>query len=81
MDSTDGRIYRYIKNELRFEKYLEISDSRLRHAISKVRLSSHLLYIERGRWSQPQIDRVNIVCDAARCCACLFFQCVWHFLN
>ena len=61
--STDGRIYRYIKNDFRFEKYLEISDSRLRHAISKIRLSSHLFYIERGRWSRPQIDRVNRVCD------------------
>ena len=54
-DSTDGRIFRYIKEDFKFEKYLELGDRRLREAISKVIISSHLFYIERGRWSKPKI--------------------------
>ena len=62
-DSTDGRIFRYIKEDFKFEKYLELGDRRLREAISKVRMSSHLFYIERGRWGKPIIERVDRLCD------------------
>ena len=48
----------------KFERYLNMNDSRLRVAITKIRLSSHLFFIERGRWNKPRkIDRVNRVCD------------------
>ena len=40
-----------------------MNDSKLREAIAKVRMSSHLFYIERGRWSRPKVERVNRVCD------------------
>ena len=40
-----------------------MGDRRLREAISKVRMSSHLFYIERGRWGKPIIERVDRLCD------------------
>ena len=52
-----------IKEEFKFEKYLEMNDSRLTEAIAKVRLSSHLFYIERGRWKRPKVERENRLCD------------------
>ena len=63
-ESTDGRLFRFIKDDFKFERYLNMNDSRLRVAITKIRLSSHLFFIERGRWNKPRkIDRVNRVCD------------------
>ena len=40
-----------------------MENSLLRTAITKIRLSSHLFYIERGRWSKPKIEAVNRICD------------------
>ena len=62
-NSTDGRLFRYIKDDFKFERYLNMNDSRLRVAITRIRLSSHLFYIERGRWSRPKIERGNRLCD------------------
>ena len=36
-------------------------DRKVRIALTKVRLSSHAFYIERGRWEK--IDRENRICD------------------
>ena len=62
-NSTDGRLFRFIKDDFKFERYLNMNDSRLRVAITRIRLSSHLFYIERGRWARPKIERGNRLCD------------------
>ena len=54
--STDGRLYRFIKEEFKFEK-------NLREAIPRVTLISHLFQIERGRWKRPKVERENRLCD------------------
>ena len=61
--STDGRLFKFIKDDFKFERYLNMNDRRLRVAITRIRLSSHLFFIERGRWSRPKVVRDNRVCD------------------
>ena len=51
--TSDFRLYKKIKQSFNFENYLHMENSLLRTAITKIRLSSHLFYIERGRWSKP----------------------------
>ena len=58
--TTDGRIYKSIKDTFEFENYLQLP-KHLRIAISKIRMSSHLFYIERGRWYN--IKRIERVCN------------------
>ena len=61
---SDNRIYKYLKNTIRFENYLYIPNSYFRVAITKIRLSSHLFNIERGRWSKLQLtDRICDLCN------------------
>ena len=59
--SSSGRIYRYIKTEFRWEPYLDILNRHVRIALTKIRLSSHAFFIERGRWEK--IERENRLCD------------------
>ena len=61
--TSDFRLYKKIKQSFSFENYLHMENSLLRTAITKIRLSSHLFYIERGRWSKPKIEAVNRICD------------------
>ena len=55
--SSSGRIYRYIKTEFRWEPYLDRLNRHVRIALTKIRLSSHAFFIERGRWEK--IEREN----------------------
>ena len=59
-NTTDGRLYKNIKHDFEFENYLQLPKY-LRTSISKIRMSSHLFYIERGRWSN--IDRQHRTCE------------------
>ena len=34
----------------------------LKQCLSKIRLSSHKFYVERGRWSKPKIEYINRLC-------------------
>ena len=64
--TSNFRIYKQIKNRFYFEEYLGIVNKSFRIAITKIRLSSHLFYIERGRWSRPivaAIDRTCTLCN------------------
>ena len=48
------RTHRYIKWSFKIEPYLHlIKDHRYRHAIALLRTSSHILHIERGRYTKP----------------------------
>ena len=52
--TSDGRIYKWIKNTFEIEKYLNILNKQQRVALTKIRLSSHLFNIERGRWNKTK---------------------------
>ena len=61
------RTYRYIKWPFKIEPYLYlIKDHRYRHAIAQLRTSSHILHIERGRYTKPRTpvnERLCILCN------------------
>jgi len=61
--TSANRLYKHIKHNLTFETYLSINNKSLRIAISKVRLSSHLFNIERGRWGHRKLPIENRICS------------------
>ena len=54
--TSENRIYKYIEKEFRYESYLNLEFSSLRVAISRIRLSSHLFFVERGRWGRKKYN-------------------------
>ena len=64
VDSTDGRLFRYIKTAFRYESYLDnIQNKALRYALTRIRLSSHRYKIETGRWGRNKAPREERKCD------------------
>ena len=62
--TSDNRLYKYLKENLSYENYLDLPNQHLRVAITKVRLSSHLYNIERGRWRNiPLLNRICEFCN------------------
>ena len=61
--TSDYRIFKKIKQTFHFENYLHMENKLFRIAITKVRLSSHLFNIERGRWGKPKIDAIDRKCN------------------
>ena len=59
--TSDGRLFKHVKYTFKFEQYLDMSDKALRVSITKIRLSSHLFFIERGRWTN--VARRERLCD------------------
>ena len=56
--------YKYIKNEFLYEEYLDIVQNKnLRRYLTKLRLSSHNLKIETGRYGRNRIERNQRYCD------------------
>ena len=49
--------YRHFKNAFEYETYLDVLPFNLVHFISKLRLSSHPLRIETGRYGRARVDR------------------------
>ena len=74
-NTSDGRLYKYIKEEFEFEVYLNINNSSLRIATSKIRLSSHLFLIERGRWGRNRLQR-----EERKCVVCGTIEDEFHVL-
>ena len=62
-----GCLCRDIKEVHDTEFYLrQQCNCHLRQGLSKIRLSSHKFFVERGRWSKPKveyIDRLCTLCD------------------
>ena len=56
------RLYKEIKQEFIIEPYLYINIPKYRHALSKLRLSSHHLEIETGRHSRPIVPSEQRYC-------------------
>ena len=60
--STSEVSYGYIKNSFEFESYIDILTKKFRIATSRLRLSSHKLRIETGRYAPNRIDRNQRKC-------------------
>ena len=56
-------LYKNFKQTFEFEYYLNVLPSKLRIALSRLRLSSHQLQIETGRYAQNRIDRTLHLCS------------------
>ena len=44
-----------------------MNNTAFRVAISKIRLSSHLFFVERGRWGQNSVERKDRLCSYCKC--------------
>ena len=60
--TSDNRLYKHIKDKFCFEGYLNLSNKCLRNSITKIRLSSHVFMIERGRWNRNIPNVLNRKC-------------------
>ena len=64
-DIANNRVLTLYKNYILsfdFEHYLKVLPNKLRVALSRLRLSSHQLRIETGRYSQNIVDRAQRMC-------------------
>ena len=65
-NSNPLKNYMYFKLNFGFESYLDFLPGKLRVALTRLRLSSHQLHIETGRYAQNRIERAQrycILCD------------------
>ena len=60
-------MYKHLKTGFMFENYLNVLPERLRVPLSRLRLSSHSLRIETGRYHRARIERnqrLCVLCDS-----------------
>ena len=62
-ETSSNRLYKHIKERFHFEPYLNLVNKAKRLHISKVRLSSHLFLIERGRWGTKKLKLEERKCE------------------
>ena len=51
------KTYRTFKTNIKLEKYIQILDQKQRQILCKFRISSHHLYIEKGRYYQMEPEK------------------------
>ena len=56
------KLYQHVKLDFGFESYLCMYNSSFRVSIAKLRLSSHLFLVERGRWGRNRIEYKDRLC-------------------
>ena len=61
-NSAKLEFYNTLKHKFEPEKYLLISNAKHRNALSRLRISAHNLYIERGRYTKPLTPRDERIC-------------------
>lgn len=64
--TSNHRLYKHIKESFGYEKYLNVCPMSLRIPLTKLRLSSHLFNVERGRWGSRKCnvnERKCRLCD------------------
>ena len=73
-ETSSNRLYKHIKENFIFEPYLNLINKAKRIHISKVRLSSHLFLVERGRWGTKKLrleerkcEKCNVLEDEYHC--------------
>ena len=54
--TSDNRLFKNLKRSFHCESYLSLNNRALRISITKIRLSSHAFFIERGRWGQNKLE-------------------------
>ena len=75
-DSSKALFYKNI-SDFGFLSYLNVVQvKKLRIALSRLRLSSHRLEVEMGRWARP----VRVQYDERECRICGLLEDVFHFL-
>ena len=62
INSTKLDFYNTLKHEFGPEKYLVMPNVKHRHALSRLRISAHNLFIERGRYTKPFTPRDDRIC-------------------
>ena len=63
-ESSSLDIYRHVKQGFEFETYLDIPKYRkYRSVLTQIRLSSHRLRIETGRYGPNRLDRSERICQ------------------
>ena len=76
-ESSEGRLFKHIKREFKFEKYLDGLWKAQRISLTRIRLSSHIFNIERGRWGRVggrnRINREDRLCNQ-----CGVIECEFH---
>ena len=74
--TSNNRLYKYLKDSLSYENYLDLPNQYLRTAITIVRLSSHLYHVERGRWRNvPFLNRLCDFCNVTEDEYHVFIEC------
>ena len=64
VDTPRLYFYKSLKNSFGYELYLDMNNFHWRKSISKLRCSSHILQIEKGRHTnQPREERICKLCD------------------
>ena len=64
--TSDYRLYKHIKEYFCFEQYLNLFNKPIRIALTKIRLSSHLFHVERGRWNARKVEIKDRICSLCR---------------
>ena len=75
-ETSSGRLFQNIKTDFGYEKYLDTLNKSLRIPLTRFRLSSHTLYIERGRWNKPR----KIPMNERLCAVCGVIESEYHCL-
>ena len=61
--SSRCRLYRNLKEDFELAPYLRKNKNKdLRQCLTKIRLSSHKFFIERGRWLKPKVEYCDRLC-------------------
>ena len=54
--------YRTLKKEFCYENYLSVTNHKHRASLTRLRISAHNLFVERGRYCRPIIERTDRFC-------------------
>ena len=73
--TSENRLFMSIKNVFKLKDYLNICDRNLRVALTRIRLSSHVFMIERGRWGK---NRLHV--SERKCSLCGVLEDEFHCL-
>ena len=61
-ETSDHRLYKQIKVSFKYENYLNVCLKSFRICLSRIRLSSHLFGVERGRWGAKKLPYEGRTC-------------------
>ena len=63
-ETSGNRLYKHVEVNFGYESYLDLCSASIRIALTKLRLSSHVFLVERGRWKKIALEeRVCMLCN------------------